>query len=592
MSSFSPEERDEFRGLRTIESPTDVPKGHSPDCRNVTFVNGRVQKRAGTTSVYSAPSASIVSMKEYVKLDTSQRRLLFLESNGAITKETGIGVFVGVTGDLVEASLADTLVFNSVTMFGREYMAFSDSGRASLIRPRQYDDTTLDPIAPEGPGAPPEVTTGAADATFGLSAGVHKFRVFFRTRTGYWTTLSPPVSYTAPGGMLVDFAKIPVGPDWVTGRTICATPEGSDDYYFIAGSLMEIADNVADSMLSVGWGSDAVLISGTAVSSQVDPSEDQLRLASLPAQAGVVAYKGRLGWWGERNTIPRSNDLGFLNLTFNGGIASVVPNVPLGWTQVDAGGTVANVSGNVGRSFKITGDGVTHPSIDNLIKPLGLLPHGVEIRARMRAKRSAGTAGSVHLLIAVPSTSGAGTGSTFEVDASLLSDTEWRVVDGQLLPANANVPAPDWVLRLSAGGGGVSNGTTIPAGEWIAVDEIEIYPASDPYIRSQIRWSKVDDPESYDDLYGRQFVEENNGQDIRAAFVFRENCFVLKDGSTHRISDNPDTEPSGWGSSVVSGTIGTLTPNGVGQGDGWVVVAARPGLCLFTGASYLPEADL
>lgn len=583
-SRFKPVEREQFRGLRTLEAPTDVPEGWSPDCRNVSFESGRVEKRAGTTSFAPFAAAAVLSIKEYAKLDTTQRRLLTMDTTGTLSKESGLGTFATIASDFVEATLKGDLVMNSVTMFGREYMAFSQLGRAALARPRQYDDTNLDPVAPEGPGDGPVITTGAVDATYGLTAGVHKFRVFFRTRTGYWTTLSAPYVYTAPGGRLVDAGYLPIGPDWVTDRVIVATPEGSDDYYFVAGSNMEVADNTTDTVTGIGWGSDAVLISGTAVSSQVDPSEDQLRLVSLPAQAGVVAFRNRIGYWGERATIGRANDQGFFNLTFNGGRASLTPNVPSGWAQVTAGGTVADVPGNVGRSFKITGTGAGGAAINNNARPLGNIPHGVTLRARMRAKRSAGAAaGSVHLLIAVPSTIAAGTGPTFQVSAAQLSDTEWRVIDGEFLPAASNNPQADWILRLSEGGGGSANGVALAAGEWIAVDEIEIYPASDPELKSLIRWSKVDDPESFDDLYGRQMIAENNGQDLHCVFVLREECYAVKDRSLHRIAYNPDTEPSGWGSDEVSSTVGTSSPNGVGHGDGWVVIAARSGLQLFAG---------
>ncbi len=45
---------------------------------------------------------------------------------------------------------------NSTTLFGREYLAFSD-GRTGTDLPRQYDDTNFDRVSQGGPGAGPAV---------------------------------------------------------------------------------------------------------------------------------------------------------------------------------------------------------------------------------------------------------------------------------------------------------------------------------------------------------------------------------------------------------------------------------------------------
>lgn len=590
INRLEPARMDVFRGLRTLENPLDVPPGYSPDCQNVDFRAGTVFKRPGTSLVGTLTDAgtSVVSIKEYVGLDTADRELLLLTSDGELYRsdtDTYISPFTLIANSLYQQSLKSDMRMNSVTLFGREYLAFAVNGHASAIRPRQYGrGVSLDPVAPEGPGDPPAIADGAVDATNGLSAGVHKFRLFFRTRTGHWTTLSQPVSYTAPGGKLVNISQIAIGPEWVTERVIVATPEGSDDYFFIEGSKMVVGDNTAVSVTGLGWGSDSALISGTPVSSQTNPDEDLLRLAPLPAQAGVVAFRGRLGWWGERNTVVRANDKGFLNLSFNGGL--IDPDVPCGWEEQIAGGTVvASMQDAVGTVFRITGDGVNQKGrIQNKIHALGVLPSGVSIRGRMRLKKSAGASqGTVHMYL-VPLTTGAAV-SGMSVDVGALSSSEWRLIDAEVISAAANLPNVDWVLRISSGGA-PGGGTAISNGEWIAIDEVELYEAEDSVSKSLIRWSKVDEPESYDDLYGLQTVAENNGQDIRSCFVLRDTCFVVKERSTHAIRDNPDAEPADWGASEVSSTVGTFSPKGVGMGDGWVLIASRDGLYYFDGASF------
>src|SRR5258708_39564622 len=44
---------DNFGGLNALANATDIPQFMSPDCQNVEFVPGRVQKRSGTSIAFT-----------------------------------------------------------------------------------------------------------------------------------------------------------------------------------------------------------------------------------------------------------------------------------------------------------------------------------------------------------------------------------------------------------------------------------------------------------------------------------------------------------------------------------------------------------
>jgi hypothetical protein len=76
-------------------------------------------------------------------------RTIALDSNGVLYKETTPGTLSSIANGLVPNAYA-----NSTTLFGREYLAFSD-GKSGIDLPRQYDDTNLDRVSQGGPGAAP-----------------------------------------------------------------------------------------------------------------------------------------------------------------------------------------------------------------------------------------------------------------------------------------------------------------------------------------------------------------------------------------------------------------------------------------------------
>jgi hypothetical protein len=141
-----------FGGLVTDMSPADLPHGVSPDCQDVLFSNGGVATRPGLQALFGplAGNPTINYVKTYETANATLRAML-LDSNGILYKEITPGALATVA-----SSLAPNAYANSTTLFGREYLAFSD-GRTGVDLPRQYDDTNFDRVSQGGPGAGPMV---------------------------------------------------------------------------------------------------------------------------------------------------------------------------------------------------------------------------------------------------------------------------------------------------------------------------------------------------------------------------------------------------------------------------------------------------
>jgi hypothetical protein len=141
-----------FGGLVTDVSPADLPHGVSPDCQDVIYGNGGVATRPGLQALFGplAGNPTINYVKSYETLNAALRTLA-LDANGVLYKETTPG-----TLSIIATGLAANAYGNSTTLFGREYLAFSD-GKTGSDLPRQYDDTNFDRVSQGGPGAGPTV---------------------------------------------------------------------------------------------------------------------------------------------------------------------------------------------------------------------------------------------------------------------------------------------------------------------------------------------------------------------------------------------------------------------------------------------------
>jgi hypothetical protein len=567
IETFSPLPLGRFGGWITLLDPSDVPPGMSPNLGDVEFFAGGVRTRAGLVSQFAplAGAPAVNGLKTYITANLIDRLLAF-DALGNLYKEATPGTLA-----LVASPGTPNLYLASTTLFGREYMAFSNALLGQDL-PRQFDDTYFDRVSQIGPGAGP--TAADATAAGNITAGVHQVSVIFVTRQGFWTAPSPPVSWTAAGGKKVTLTNIPTGPSNIVQRLLAFTAEGGADFYQIPAS-MTINDNTTTT-LTLDF-DDTLLLSGVEMDNQFGQIE-------LPNQLGVIDYSDRLFWWGERAKMPNWN-----NITFDGGWALGAgtggSDVPLGWTSdptSGAGGSRESSDVVWGDAYRITANAssVARGMIEQsaVTDPFGnaLLVRNTDYSVRARIKRSTNLAQGTLRINCFSPTAGA-IGSGLAISATQAS-TYYVEFTADLIPPQTSIPA-DMVLRVYA------DGVPGPNGESFLVDQIEIFPTNAPQNASLIRASRALNAESYDGVTGLMLVAENNGQGIRAAFRLRNYLYFVKERSFYVTQDDGVNEPDLWSIEEVSNQVGTPSAHGVGIGEEWVVIAGRAGLYLFNGGN-------
>jgi hypothetical protein len=563
IESFAPIPLDTFGGWITLLDPSDVPPGMSPSLADVEFFPGGVRTRAGLVSQFAPLSGAVNvnGLKTYITANLLDRLLVF-DSLGNLYKETTPG-----TLGLVASGGTPNLYLASTTLFGREYMAFSDSQLGQDI-PRQFDDTLFDRVSQVGPGEGPAAAD--ASAAGNISAGVHQVSVVFVTRQGFWTAPSPPVSWTAVGGKQVMLTNIPTGPANIVQRLLCFTGAGGADFFQVPAT-MTISDNTTTT-LTLDF-DDTILLSGASM-------DYLFAQVELPNQLGVIDYSERLFWWGERAKMDN-----WANITFDGGWDASGNGRPLGWTldpTSGAGGSRESSDAVWGDAYRITGDGhtvargmITQSSVTD---PAGdpILAQNIDYSVRARIKRSSNlNQGTLRINCFSPSAGaiGAGLGIT-----AVQATTSYVEYVAELTPPQTSIPN-DMVLRVYA------DGVPSPSGESFLVDNIEIFPTLQAQNASIIRASRALNAESYDGITGLLEVAENNGQGIRAAFTLRNYLYFVKERSLFATADDGVNEPDLWSIEEVSNKVGTPSVHGVGIGEEWVVIAGRAGLYLFDGGN-------
>ena len=149
VEGLKPNPLESFGGFVSLPDPSDVPVGMSVECGDIQFATGRLSSRPGLTTGFpdQAP-AKINGLKTYVKIDL-ERRLIVLLSDGTLKVSRLAGVL-----DVITTNLKNDLLYKSTTLFGREYMAFSQDGIGEEF-PFYFDDVNFLRVSPSGPGAAP-----------------------------------------------------------------------------------------------------------------------------------------------------------------------------------------------------------------------------------------------------------------------------------------------------------------------------------------------------------------------------------------------------------------------------------------------------
>lgn len=161
-----------FGGQITDVPASDLPPGASPYNRECAAATGSVKTRPGLGNGVFAPLAGNPSVN-YLKTFTDaldDERLLFLDALGNLYQEFPQGTVAPING--LGKSVTNSWG-KSVTLFGREYIAFSD-GKVGIDVPRQWDGANYLRVSQEGPGAAPNaqdfLPTPAAMNSPGMSA--------------------------------------------------------------------------------------------------------------------------------------------------------------------------------------------------------------------------------------------------------------------------------------------------------------------------------------------------------------------------------------------------------------------------------------
>jgi hypothetical protein len=555
-----------FSGRVTDIPATDLPPGASPANQDCAYELGAVKTRPGigTGAANFAPLAGNPTVN-YLKTFTDgadNNRMLFLDGTGRLWQQFPENGRTQLNATAGGFTVTPGALAKSVTYFGREYIAFSD-GKDGVDAPLQVATNiglTVDRVSQAGPGTPP---TAVDSATAGvISAGIHLVSQAFITRQGYITKFSPTGSWVAAGGKSVDLSNIAIAPEDpnIVGRIVAITAAAGADLRYLQNFV--IMDNTT-TVLTVNF-SDAQLLAGS-------PTQARRNLVELGECAGVIGYSQRLFWWGERNKI--SN---FLNLSFDGGRVGAIPT---GWT-VDVtngvGGALVAAPSMWDGAWSITGDGnVAHLGMltqsayqDYLGVPL--LQPQIAWSARVRLAVGLGaTTGNVTIELFSPSQ---GSKGTFVVPIANLT-INYQEFTGALAASMAAIPA-DLLLRVYANPANLTP---------VYIDSIEIFPTQTPNLGSQVRGSYQSDPESYDGITSLMQVANNNGQDVRSAFVLREKLYFVKEHSMYETADDGQNEPSSWPITEISPKVGTPAVNGTAAGEEWAVIASREGAYIFWG---------
>lgn len=147
-----------FGGTDTEVAPSDLPEGLSPDNQDVIFLPGEVASRPCLRRMFPTAfpgGVSVTYAKTYVQ-PNGRPLTLVLTSDGKLWKEDVVfSAFDRTQIGSVPPTFSGTYA-QSISAFGREYIAFSDLLHGQGV-PLQFDGTNLDRVTQDGPGIAPVV---------------------------------------------------------------------------------------------------------------------------------------------------------------------------------------------------------------------------------------------------------------------------------------------------------------------------------------------------------------------------------------------------------------------------------------------------
>ena len=240
-----------FAGMKTDVAPSDLPEGLTPDTQDGIYLPGQWQSRPGVGRLYATgkltPGSTVLYEKTYVQPNDEPLTLL-LTSDGTLWAED-------VTNDpgnpAVIGEIAAGLSAQSVTAFGREYIAISDLLHGQGV-PLQFDGTNLDRVTQDGPGLPAQVIdyvvpfTIAAAGVPGLQMAFNGLTIHSISQIGFTVTIDVTSIFSpAQAGDAIKIAG--VGTTGYNGTWTVSAVARSGGLHFLISYVNTVSGLPADS---------------------------------------------------------------------------------------------------------------------------------------------------------------------------------------------------------------------------------------------------------------------------------------------------------------------------------------------------------
>ncbi len=408
-----------------------------------------------------------------------------------------------------------------------------------------------------GPNA--SIQTGSGTVTPGgqISPGKHACVLIFRTRTGYLTIPSPPVTIPASGGQYLFVSNIPIGPSNVTERWMAFTGANGGRYFilpipprdpsgqFAIGTATVVPDNTTTS--AIFDFTDESLFAGIAIDI---PGNNLFRQQVLGPCLGFFSYGSRIFSWGERNKVQL-----FRNMGFEGGTLSGASNGPLGWNITGSDGILT--AGDYGSAWQATTATISQTAYQNqngtaIIQPNTQYTYRAWVNGTSIATLSSVSTG----FTAVAQISG----------SSVFSQVEFSSVTPIVIPS-------DLTLTIS------QTGTTTH-------DELEIIYTHAPYILTA-KVSYVNNPEAFDGVTG--ILGPVGDPHPIMGMEERKDVLCLltagPEGSLYETQQTTSGEPSTWDIDHKASKCGLISVWGTAKFEDWFCWTSDTGLRIFDGSN-------
>lgn len=402
-----------------------------------------------------------------------------------------------------------------------------------------------------GPDSSIESVTGTVTPTGQMAAGDHLICQHFITDTGFITSPSPSVRFTASGGQYVKVDDLAIGPANVTGRILSFTGANGSAFAILLvpaqvngqqiSTSTVVNDNTSTSVV-IDF-SDTTLLSAAATRIDV-PGNNLFQQVALNLPNGVNWYFDRLFWKGEKNTV-----IGFLNMDMAGGhlFGSVVP---LGWGDFTGVLTVSQL----GIMPVLQGTGSMSQPADTTLRGDAIIQQNLNYS--FRAWLNGGT---VTANLSSASTS-------FTSVATITGNGYVTGSFSQTMPAT--IP-DDLTLTVTLAGA--------------TVRDMQLIFADNPNRNPIARGAYLKNPEAYDALTGNVGPNDDPSE-LRAIFVLQESLFFITAKRLYSVQQIGNSEPSSWDPLQVSDKCGTFNANSVVTGKGWAAWGGELGAFWFAGA--------